>query len=258
MEIKFDNVCYKNKLLNICLDINNNKINGIYNYNSFIKVMSNPNLISSGNILIDNKVYKRFDPRLIAVIDKGKEFYTANVIDEILFHAKVRSYKSRKIKNEIEELLNYFGLDKTILKRIGHSLSTTEKYFIKVIANLIYRPKIVIFKDVMSGMDYNSKKKIKIVINKLKEQGVLVILTSMDSNVLYELSEEIFIFDKGNLLITGDTNDVYSNIEVLLKNNVEVPYFSKLTYKANNEKNANLFYRKDVRDVIKDVYKSVS
>lgn len=258
MEIKFNDVSYKNKLINVCLNMSNTKINGVYNYNSFIKIVLNPNLIDGGNILIDDKIYKKFDPRLIAIIDKEKDFYTAKVIDEILFHAKVRNYKSRNIKNEIEELLGYFNLDSSILKRISHSLSTTEKYFIKAIANLIYKPKIVIFKNVMSGMDYNNKKIIKALINKLKEQGTLVILTSMDSNILYELTEEVFIFDKGKLLTSGDTNVVYSNIEVLLNNNVEVPYFSKLTYKANNEKGANLFYRKDVRDVIKDVYKSVS
>ena len=80
----------------------------------------------------------------------------------------------------------------------------------------------------------------------------------MDSNILYDLTDEIFIFDKGKLIMNGNTDDVYSNIEPLIDNNIDIPYFSKLTYKANKEKGATLFYRKDVRDVIKDVYKSVS
>lgn len=258
MEIKFDNISYKNKMINISFNINSDKINGIYNYNTFLKVITNPRLIDEGNIFINGKIYRKFDPKTIAVIDKEKDFYTSKVIDEILFYAKTRNYKSHNIKNEIIEWLKEFNMDESILKRIGHSLSLTEKYFIKIIASLIYKPKIVIFKDIMNGIDYNNKKIIKRIITKLKEQGGLVILTSMDSNILYELTEEVFIFDKSKLLTSGNTNDIYTNIEILIDNKIDVPYFSMLTYKANKEKGANLFYRKDVRDVIKDVYKSVS
>jgi len=258
MEIRFEDVCYNSKLTNINIKIKNDQINGIYNYRSFIKVLKNPKLIDKGTIYINDKVYKNFDLKTIAIIDKEKEFYTAKVIDEILFYAKIRNYKSRNIKKEILDYLTEFKLDESILKRIPHSLSITEKYFIKIIANLITKPQIVIFKDIMNGIDYNNRKIIKNLINKLKEQGTLVILTSMDSNILYELTEEIFIFDKEKLLVSGNTNDVYTNIENLIDNNINVPYFSMLTYKANKEKGANLFYRKDVRDVIKDVYKSVS
>ena len=258
MEIKFDNVCYKNKLIDVSFTLDNSKINGIYNYNNFIKVLLNPSLLNDGIISIDGKTYRKFEPKLIAIIDKDKDFYTSKVIDEILFHAKIRNYKSANIKKEIDELLNEFNLNESILRRIGHSLSETEKYLIKIIANLIYKPKIVIFKDVMNGLDYNNKKLIKKIITKLKEQKVLVILTSMDSNTLYNLTEEIIIFDKGRLLIKGATNEVYSSVETLINRGVDIPYFSEITYKANKDKNANLFYRKDVRDVIKDVYKSVS
>jgi len=258
MEIKFNNVCYKNKFTNVTFEIKSGKINGIYNYNTFLKLIINPKLINAGSIYIDDKQYKNFDYINIAIIDKEKEFYTSKVIDEILFYAKLRNYKSKNIKKEILELLKELNLDEDILKRIGHSLSETEKYFIKIIANLITKPQIVIFKDIMNGIDYHNKKILKRLINQLKDDGALVILTSMDSNILYELTDEVFIFDKGKLLTSGLTNNIYTNIEVLIKNKIDVPYFSLLTYKANNEKNVNLFYRKDVRDVIKDVYKSVS
>lgn len=258
MEIKFDKVFYKNKLINTTLTIDDHKINGIYNYNNFLKVLLNPMLIEKGHIFINGKSYKKIEPKKIAIIDKNKPFYTARVIDEILFSAKIRNYKSSHINKEINDLLEAFNLDKSILKRIDHSLSETEKYFIKIVSSLIYKPQIVIFKDIMNGMDYNNRKLIKRIINILKEKEILVIVTSMDSNILYELTEELFIFDKGKLLVSGNTFDIYSNIEILMDNNIDIPYFSKLTYKANKEKNANLFYRKDVRDVIKDVYKSVS
>lgn len=258
MEIRLENISGKKILENVTCRMDSSKINGIYHADLFLKTLVNPKLIEDGMIYIDDKVYKKRVPRLITIVDKRMPFYTSRVIDEILFCAKISGYKTKNMQEEITFLLKEFHLEESILKRIVHTLSETEKYFIKIISNLIYKPKIVVFNDVMNGMDYHNKKLIKQVINHLKEQGTLVILTSMDSNTLYELTEEVFIFNENSLLTCGDTNDIYSNIDILLENGIDVPYFSRLTYKANKEKNANLFYRKDVRDVIKDVYKSVS
>jgi len=258
MEIKFENIQYEDKLINTSVKITSNMINGVYNCNSFIEVLQNPKLIDSGYIYRDGNKYKKYDHKSISIIDREVPFYTSKVFDEILFYAKIRNYKSNNIKNEIVNILEKFNLDVSILNRICHSLSETEKYYVKLISSLIINPKIIIFKDIMKGMDFANKKIIKKVIEDLKEKGTLIILTSNDSNILYELTENILIFSEGKLLVSGNTNDIYTNIEILLKNKVDVPYFSLLTYKANNEKGANLFYRKDVRDVIKDVYKSVS
>jgi len=258
MEIKFYNVKYQDKIKELNITIRNNKINGIYNCNELINILNNPKLIQHGAIYIDNDKYKKNDNRSITVIDREAPFYTSKVIDEIYFYAKIRNYKCNNIKKEIINLFEKFEIDKSILDRICHSLSQTEKYYVKLVANLITNPKIIIFKDILNGMDLKNKKIMKKFLEELKEQEKLIILTSNDSNILYELTEEVFIFNKGNLITSGNTFDIYTNVEILLKNKVDVPYFSLLTYKANNEKGANLFYRKDVRDVIKDVYKSVS
>ena len=258
MEVKFDNVLCAKKFINTTFSITNSKIIGFYNCDLFIDVIQNPKSIEGGNIYIDGNKYKKYDLKNIAIIDRYLPFYTARVLDEILFYSKLKNYKNNNVKKEILNLLEKLKLDYDILNRIPHSLSETEKYYIKLIANLITEPKIIIFKDIMNGMDFANKKIIKKLLEELKEKGVLIILISSDSNILYELTEEVFIFNDDKLLVSGLTNDVYTNVEVLLENNIEVPYFSLLTYKANNEKGANLFYRKDVRDVIKDVYKSVS
>jgi len=258
VEIKFCDVKYQDKIKDLNIAITNNKITGIYNCNEIINILNNPKLIQDGTIYINKDKYKKNDNRSIAIIDGKEPFYTAKVLDEILFYAKIRNYKCNNIKKEIISLFEKFEIDKNILDRICHSLSQTEKYYVKLVANLITNPKIIIFKDILSGMDLKNKKLIKKFLEELKEQKKLIILTSNDSNILYELTEEVFIFEKCKLITSGDTNDIYTNVEILLKNNADVPYFSLLTYKANNEKGANLFYRKDVRDVIKDVYKSVS
>lgn len=243
----------KIKSLDLCIETG--KIIGIYDDKFFIDTINKP---VKHNIYIDDNCYSKYDVSKIAIIDEEKPFYTSKVLDEILFNAKIRNYKTKNIQQEIDELLKRLNMDNKILNRITNSLSMTEKYFIKVISNLIYKPQVVIFKNVTSELDRNNSKLISSLINYLKEKGILVIITSMDSNVLYNLSDDIIIFKNDKVILKGSTNEIYTDVEMLIEKEVDIPCFSMLTYKANKEYDAHLFYRKDVRDVIKDVYKSVS
>ena len=234
--------------------IDNSKITGIYNEHDIIKAFKNPKEVTA-KILINNNEYKKMDNKNIAIVDNKEPFFTATVYHEILFNAKIREYKCPNIKDKILKLFNELGLSEDILKRSCHALSNTEKYLVKIVINLIYEPKIIILKDIMS----NIYKKIKKLITRLKEEQHLVIVTSNNCNVLYEITDDIIIFNNKKVIYYGDTVNAYTNeIEYLLKNKVDVPYYSLLTYQALTKKNINLFYRKDVRDVIKDVYKSIS
>ena len=53
------------------------------------------------------------------------------------------------------------------------------------------------------------------------------------------------------------TEEIYSDVPTLNKYGLDVPTLSYITYKAKEEKNVKLFYSRDVRDIIKDIYKHV-
>ncbi len=257
MEIIFDKV-NTNKVINLNLKITSDNITGIYNDSIILDIIKNHN-ITGGRILIAGKEYKKYDHKQIAIIDNNDEFFTATVYDEILFNAKIRNYKDHHIMDKIVNLFDELELDKKILKKVCHTLSNTEKYLVKVVANLVFDPQIIIFKNIMSSVDHHYYKIIKNLLIHLKDNKKIVIVTSLDSNILYDITDEVIIFGKKELIISGPTFDTYTeNIEILLDHNIDVPYFPLLTYQAKQKKNINLFYRRDVRDVIKDVYKSVS
>ena len=258
MEVVFENVSYENIANNINFKISSGVVTGIYNSSSIIDLLKMPNQIK-GTIKIDNNIYKKYNDKIVAFINKEDQFFTATVLDEILFNAKIRDYKTSNIKGKINKLFEKLDLNINLLHRICHSLSNTEKYLVKVISNLIYNPQIVIFEDGLSDLDAFYRKKIEGIITDLKEANKIVIVVSNNSNILYNISDDIIIIKDKKDFICGKIDDIYTKeVEKLINNNIDVPYFSLLTYSANKEKNANLFYRKDVRDVIKDVYKSVS
>jgi len=83
-----------------------------------------------------------------------------------------------------------------------------------------------------------------------------IIISSNDSNMLYELTDDIVILKKGHILAADNTVKVYQNIKLLENNDIEIPYLVIFT-KLAKDKKVKLAYHRDIRDLIKDVYKHV-
>ena len=62
--------------------------------------------------------------------------------------------------------------------------------------------------------------------------------------------------DKENIYAYGDSDELFTSSEIIKENVVPIPYITEVTYLAKNKK-VKLSYHKDVRDIIKDIYKHV-
>ena len=62
----------------------------------------------------------------------------------------------------------------------------------------------------------------------------------------------------GTKIISGNTSDIFeNNKELLEKNDIDIPYTIRFTDLVLKVKNIKLNYNKDIRDLIKDIYKKV-
>lgn len=212
-----------------------------------VKVKNSIISIQSDTDKIVNNLIDDYNP---VVIDNTNLFFLGNtVLDEISIYNK---YPELSIVNEILELLDLSSdfLDKNIIE-----LTTTEKIYLNLLRNISKIEEIIIFKDIFLGLDFKNQKLLTKIVNKLKEKYIVFILSN-DVNILYKLSDYSIISSKRT--IKYDTNEnIYTNVSELIKLDLEVPTLSYITYKAKEEKNVRLFYSKDVRDIIKDIYKHV-
>ena len=146
-------------------------------------------------------------------------------------------------------------LPNTFFDKKVKDLTTTEKIYLNLLRNISKIENIIVFKDVFLGLDMNNQKRFTKVLEYLKTKYI-VFISSNNVNYLYRLSEYSILSSKRS--IRYDINEkIYTNVKDLLKLELEVPTLAYITYKAKEEKNINLFYRKDVRDTIKDIYKHV-
>ena len=202
---------------------------------------------SNLNTIVNNLLN---DYKFININNNQMYFVGENVYEEINLYNKIYNLSL------INDVLNILGLDDSFFNKKIENLSYTEKIYLNIIRNLSLDNKKVLFYDVYNYLDYANQKKIKNLLLYLKDKKYIIFITSNDVNILYKLADYSVLWNKNNFEYSK-TDDLYSDVEKLLKFKLEVPILSKITYKALKDKNIKLFYSKDVRDIIKDIYKHV-
>ena len=96
------------------------------------------------------------------------------------------------------------------------------------------------------------------LFSRLKEQfKKTIIIVTNDSNILYKYTDELILVKKNRIFLTGKTQNIYKRVDFLRKNGFEIPEIVEFTYLAKKKKKIKLDYHKDIRDIIKDIYKHI-
>lgn len=184
------------------------------------------------------------------VIDNTNLFFLGKtVLDEVSTYSTYPELSTCYDTLKILELYNTF-MDKEIDK-----LSTTEKIYLNILRNVSKTSEMIVFTNIFLGLDYKNQKKIVKLINYLKEKMVVIILSD-DVNYLYKYSDYSILVSKRTIKY-GKCDEIYEDVKTLIKLKLDIPDLCYITYKAKEEKNVKLFYSKDTRDIIKDIYKHV-
>ena len=119
---------------------------------------------------------------------------------------------------------------------------------------LISDTKIMVIDEPFQDLDYDRKKKIIVLLKRLAKNKTIIIGSS-STDIIYTLCNKVLLLGKMKFLY-GDVS-VLTNKTTLNRFHLPMPEIVTFIKLANNKK-VKLPYSKDIRDLIKDVYKNVS
>lgn len=160
---------------------------------------------------------------------------------------------------KIKDSLKIIGFDDSYLERKISLLSLSEQRFILFAIGLLSNPDIIVFDHFFQGLDFKSIKFLMNVLTQLSEQyNKTFFIRSSSIDEIYDLTKKVIIFKENEFFVGGETAEIFEDyIEILIKNGISIPKTVLFSYKVNHDKGIKLGYFKDIRDLIKDIYKKV-
>lgn len=223
-----------------------------------IKEKSITGIITDTEELIIDNIKKN---NILKVGVVKEDYLSSNFLNKVYEWMYYKIRRKRLIlknpKKKINDSLKIVGLDTTYLNRNINSLSSSEKILIILAISLLSNPDIIVLINLFKYLDKTKEKVLIMLLEKIKDQyNKTIVLINDDSEIMYKYTKYLII-KKNNLFIEDETNKLFQRVDFLHKNNIKVPEIIELTHLIKKKKKIKLEYHKDVRDILKDIYKHV-
>ncbi|MEG0026514.1 MAG: ABC transporter ATP-binding protein [Bacilli bacterium] len=182
-----------------------------------------------------------------------QQFLKATVFKEWEF---VIRYLDKKTKfKKIHDMLELLDLDVSYLDRNPFSLSNGEMKKVAIASVLLTDCDVVLLDEPTVGLDDFNKNILVALLRKLKIQKKIVIIASRDTDFIHNIADNIYVINKGKVIIEGNKYDVFTS-DLLAKTSVVIPRIIDFS-KKGRMKGANIGYFDDVLDLMKDIYRHI-
>lgn len=209
---------------------------------------------------------KKYKGNIIGVIGYSKiegikDFevisFKDTVIDRMIYEIERRNLEVKDYKKKIKDSLKIVGLD-IELERSINTLSYSEKKLLQIAIELLENPDTLIFIEPFRGLDlFNIKKLMRLFRKLIDKYNKTIIFISDNSDILYKNTDYILVYKNNKLIKQGETKKVFEDVEFLKKNKINIPEIVDFTYLVKTKYNVKIDYHRDIRDIIKDIYKHV-
>jgi len=161
------------------------------------------------------------------------QIFSATVEKELEFGLKNAGFKGKEIKERVEQVLQYTGLERY---RSVHpfSLGKGERQMIAVASILVLKPKVLIIDEPTTGSDWTGVQTMMALIHKLHTAGTTIIMISHDMDLVAQYAKRVIVLKEGGILLDGTPKRVFSNEQILLDSAIVPPQLCRLSFQLED------------------------
>lgn len=185
----------------------------------------NSTIKSKGHIFINGKDVAEMDPvrRVkevgIMFADPDNQLFMPTVFDDIAFGPLNLGLSKEEVEKRVAEAMEMTGV--TELKtRVPHHLSLGQKKKVVLASIISMKPQVLVLDEPTANLDPKSKRDVLDIVNRLNAEGMTVIISTHDVNLLSELADKVYVLNK-KIIETGTPREIFSNGNLLEENNLE-------------------------------------
>lgn len=150
------------------------------------------------------------------------QIFKGTVLEEVLFGPMKIGQRSDTARKNGMEALKMVGLEDQV-ETNPQDLSLSEKKLLCMASVVAMDPEIMILDEPTIAQDPAGKERIRRMIQALAESGKLVLAILHDMDFVAECFERVIVFERGKILMDGDTREIFSRPDVLRQAHLEPP-----------------------------------
>ena len=169
--------------------------------------------ISSGRILIDDKVINELSPmdRDIAMVFQNYALYPhMSVYDNMAFGLKMRKFDRADIAQRVQEAAEILGMQ-DLLKRKPRQLSGGQRQRVALGRAIVRHPQVFLFDEPLSNLDAKLRVQMRVELKKLHDRlGTTAIYVTHDQVEAMTLGDRVVVMRDGLVQQVGEPLELYN------------------------------------------------
>ncbi len=215
----------------------------------------------SGRITINDKDYSKLKMHELnrdigSVFQNPRsQFFTDNTTSELVFPMENYGWQKSKMEKKLARLTEEFGL-KNLLNKNIFILSSGERQIIALASALTMNQNVLLFDEPSANLDYGNAMKLGRIIERLKADGIAVIVADHRFYYLNDIIDKVFFMENGKLTVYNSErafkNSSYDTRSFDLFS-LNVPYLFKLQKNEERVKPVAELQGACFKNILKDV-----
>lgn len=155
------------------------------------------------------------------------------IFEEIAFGLENLALDAEYIRKRVEETLKLLHIEE-LKDKNPYELSGGQGQKVALASIIAMDPEIMVIDEPTSQLDPKGTEEIFEIIDILKKEGKTIILVEHKLELIAEYAEKVMVLDEGEMILSGNTEDVLKN-KILLEKEIGIPQYTALAYRLMDE-----------------------
>ncbi len=161
--------------------------------------------------------------------DPEQQLVASTVEEDISYGLCNLGLPEAEIKDRVEQALVEFELT-VLAERPVHHLSLGQKKRVSIADVMVLRPELLVLDEPTAYLDVKQTRNLIATLKKIHRNGTTLVMATHDLDLVYRWADWVFVMDKGQLMLEGKPQDVFSQRTLLSELELGVPLIYQILF----------------------------
>lgn len=159
--------------------------------------------------------------------DPEQQIFYTDIDSDIAFALRNLGVDEAEIARRVEDALTLVAAH-AFRDRPIQCLSHGQKKRVAIAGALVMQARYLLLDEPTAGLDPSGRAQMIEIIKRIVAQGHHVVISSHDIDLIYEVSDAVYVMHRGEVLAEGAPGELFSRAEIMMQAGLSQPWLVKL------------------------------